>query len=133
MRILVVDDELVSRKALTSILEARGYEIVTATTVSEAVRLCLEDSTFRLIVMDVMLTDGDGVSGAKAIRKSCNAGVLYTSGTPVGGLLALGILQPEEAAAARFHFLAKPFTATEVWAAVERALSGDEGREGMIS
>jgi two-component system KDP operon response regulator KdpE len=133
MRILVVDDELVSRKALTSILEARGYEIVTAATVSEAIRLCLEDSTFRLIVMDVMLTDGDGVSAAKAVRKSCNAGVLYTSGTPVSGLLAQGILQPEEAEAAGFHFLAKPFKAAEVWAAVERALSGDEGGEGMIS
>ena len=133
MRILVVDDDLVSRKALTSILEARGYEILTAPTASEAIRLCREDPSLALIVMDILLTDGDGVSTAKEIRKACDIDVLYTSGTPVSALLAQGILQPEDTRPGRFHFLAKPFTAADVWAAVERLLSEKGGDGGVIS
>ena len=133
MRILVVDDDLVSRRALTSILEARGYEILAAPTASEAIRLCREDSSLALIVMDIVLTDGDGVSAAKEIRKSCTINVLYTSGTPVSALLAQGILQPEDTQSGRFHFLAKPFTAGDVWAAVERLLSEKGGDGGVIS
>jgi CheY-like chemotaxis protein len=131
MRILVVDDDPVSRKALTSILAARGNEILTAGAGSEAIRLCRDDPDIRLIVMDVMLTDGNGVSIAREIEKSCNVSVLFTSGTPVTGLVAQGFLKPEEVEDAGFYFLSKPFTASEVWVGVERALSG-KGEKGDV-
>jgi CheY-like chemotaxis protein len=124
MRILVVDDDLGSRKVLTSILRARGHEVLTAATGSEAVELCKADPDIRLIVMDVMLTDRDGVSTAREIANSCHVSVLFTSGTPVAGLAAQGFLKPEDVRDAGFYFLSKPFTAAEVWAAVERAVGG---------
>jgi DNA-binding response OmpR family regulator len=77
--------------------------------------------------MDVMLTDGDGVSIAREILKSCRVSVLFTSGTPVAALVAQGYLRPDEVEDAGFYFLSKPFTAAEAWASVERALS-HEGR-----
>lgn len=58
-RILVVDDQKLSRDHLRTILEPEGYEVETAGGGAEALEL-LRDKTFHLIITDLKMPDMDG-------------------------------------------------------------------------
>ena len=63
-RLLLVDDEQELLKMVSDILKDAGFEtVLTAMTVKEAI-LTAKEETPDLIVLDVMLPDGDGFSGA---------------------------------------------------------------------
>lgn len=63
-----MEDDLVSASALTAILTRRGYEILHAPTVAEAMALLSERPD--TIVLDLMLPDGDGAAVLTAVRQS---------------------------------------------------------------
>ena len=61
-RLLLVDDEQELLKMVSDILKDAGFEtVLTAMTVKEAI-LTAKEETPDLIVLDVMLPDGDGFS-----------------------------------------------------------------------
>ena len=64
-RVLVIDDEANIRQTLSSALQRRGHEVVTA----ESLRQGDEFSRagYDLILLDVMLPDGNGVDLLKQI------------------------------------------------------------------
>ncbi|WP_375766076.1 response regulator transcription factor [Archangium gephyra] len=67
--ILLVEDDLNLRLALRDNLENQGgYGVEEATTVAEA-RAHLARSTFQLILLDVMLPDGDGYTLCRTLRQ----------------------------------------------------------------
>jgi PAS domain S-box-containing protein len=66
-RILVVEDHVATRISLTRLLARRGYEIVGAGTVTEALDRASEIS-FDLVVSDIGLPDGDGYSLMNKLR-----------------------------------------------------------------
>ena len=66
-RLLVVDDEQTILELLAGSLRFAGYEVVTAATGSEAVRTAAS-SRPDLILLDVMMPDGDGFEAARRIR-----------------------------------------------------------------
>ncbi len=68
-RILVVDDSVTTRTMEKSILEAAGYEVVTAVDGAEAWQL-LQESGVDLVVADVEMPRMDGFSLAERIRES---------------------------------------------------------------
>ncbi len=59
-RILLVDDHLDTNRAVTVLLQRRGYTIDSATSMHEALALAAENS-FDLIISDVGLPDGSGL------------------------------------------------------------------------
>lgn len=59
--ILIVDDEAEIRQSLSEILEEEGYQTTTAATVEEA-RTLLHDADYDVILLDIWLPDGDGLS-----------------------------------------------------------------------
>ena len=66
-RVLVVDDETTIRDLLSGSLRLAGFEVVTAASGAEAVRVaasCRPD----LILLDVMMPDGDGFEVARRLR-----------------------------------------------------------------
>ncbi|WP_288529416.1 response regulator transcription factor [uncultured Secundilactobacillus sp.] len=67
-RILVVDDEPAIVTLLTYNLETANYEVVTATSGPDAVRLALK-KPFDAILLDVMLPGIDGVEVTKRLRQ----------------------------------------------------------------
>jgi DNA-binding response OmpR family regulator len=66
-QILVVDDSLTIRMDLRSTLSAAGF-LVTACETKALAEKVLETRAFSLIVLDVLLPDGDGIDMLKQIR-----------------------------------------------------------------
>ncbi len=59
LRILVVDDELLVRKALVRVLAA--HEVVLACDANEALHVLRQDSQFHLVLSDLMMPEGSGL------------------------------------------------------------------------
>ncbi len=66
-RILVVDDELVLAEIICEFLQDEGYEAVMANGSRSALQL-LETERPNLVVLDVMMPDGDGRDVAKVVH-----------------------------------------------------------------
>jgi CheY-like chemotaxis protein len=69
--VLVVDDEKHIRVTLADILAEEGYEVGTADTGDEAVRICQRRS-FDVILMDVRMPGMDGFEAFRIIRRRCH-------------------------------------------------------------
>lgn len=67
MRILLVEDEENIREVITLNLELEHYEVVTAATGREAIRL-FQQQHFDLIILDIMLPEMDGFQVCEQIR-----------------------------------------------------------------
>ena len=69
--LLVVDDEPFLREAVAASLRFLGFEVTTAQTGSEALRLA-RDRPFDLVVLDVMLPGIDGFELCAKLREAGN-------------------------------------------------------------
>src|SRR5262245_57599865 len=68
-QILVVDDSLTVRMDLRTALGAAGF-LVTACETKALAEKVLESHSFALVILDVLLSDGDGIDLLKEIRSS---------------------------------------------------------------
>src|ERR1700724_3208599 len=75
--ILVVDDSLTVRMNLMELLDAAGRPAMACASASEARRV-LAENRFALVILDVLLRDGDGIELLEEIRATPSA-----SGTAV--------------------------------------------------
>jgi CheY-like chemotaxis protein len=66
---LIVDDDVRNVFALTSVLEAKGMEVVYAENGAEGVRILVENPLVDIVLMDVMMPEMDGYETIDAIRK----------------------------------------------------------------
>jgi two-component system, OmpR family, response regulator len=66
--LLVVDDEPFLRDAVAASLRFLGFDVITAETGAEALRL-VRDRPFDLVVLDVMLPDTDGFDVVRRLRR----------------------------------------------------------------
>jgi DNA-binding response OmpR family regulator len=66
--ILVVEDELLTRRTLQELLQREGFVVMTAGTVAEATGE-VQRRAYDLIVLDIVLPDGDGLAACKRIRE----------------------------------------------------------------
>src|SRR3954447_14096662 len=66
-RIFYIEDHEDSRHMLTALLEYRGYEVVTAATVAEGMRLAMLEQ-FDLYVLDSRFRDGTGIDLCRKLR-----------------------------------------------------------------
>ncbi len=60
-KILIVEDDQLLRLGLRVFLENEGYEVVETISGNKAIEL-IEDHQFHLIITDIMMNDGDGIS-----------------------------------------------------------------------
>ncbi len=67
-RILVVEDHVPTCRALASLLTRRGFDVITAGSLSEA-RRAAEQGQYHFIISDIGLPDGDGVTLMKELRE----------------------------------------------------------------
>ncbi len=66
--LLVVDDEPFLREAVAASLRFLGFQVTTADTAADALRLA-RDRPFDLVVLDVLLPDGDGFEVVRRLRR----------------------------------------------------------------
>ena len=68
-RILVVEDDVFLREGLCELLTKEDYEPISACNCAECRKL-FEDNSFDLVILDVMLPDGNGVELCNFIRST---------------------------------------------------------------
>ena len=66
--VLLVDDDARNIFALSSVLERRGMEVLTATTGSEAIAVMNARADVAIVLMDIMMPGMDGYETIRAIR-----------------------------------------------------------------
>jgi CheY-like chemotaxis protein len=94
-RLLLVEDDPASRKALKAIMGRRGWDVSVATNLAEA-HLHLDDP-IDVLILDLMLPDGDGTTLLNRIRTDQRTvKVVVTTGSNDSEKLAtVRLLQPD--------------------------------------
>lgn len=95
MKILVVEDDAISRKVVTTILEKEGYEVVASDSGKEAVSLLGQHHDIDAVVSDVMMPVMDGfhlLAYMKADPSLANIPVMLCSALSDAGSVRKGIL-----------------------------------------
>jgi Response regulators consisting of a CheY-like receiver domain and a winged-helix DNA-binding domain len=113
--VLVIDDEAQIRRALTTILETRGYVVAAAEDGASAIA-ALTESTPDLIVLDLTLPDMDGIELCERLRSWLTVPILVLS---VRADEADKISALETGAD---DYLTKPFSAGELVARIRALL-----------
>ncbi|RME15992.1 MAG: sigma-54-dependent Fis family transcriptional regulator [Bdellovibrio sp.] len=116
-RILVVDDETSLRTALFRALDGKGYQVITASNVKEALLLGQTGKKLDLALIDLRLPDGDGIdlmTQLKSYHPHCQVLILTGFGT-----IELAIKATQKGAA---HFVTKPFNLEEILHLVDTLL-----------
>ena len=68
--VLLVDDDARNIFALSSVLERRGMNVLTATTGSEAIELIEKTPALAIVLMDIMMPEMDGYQTMEKIRQN---------------------------------------------------------------
>jgi len=116
-KILVVDDEEVTRLSLAEILSLEGYQVASARSGEEALQK-LEEEAFDLVLADLVMKEVDGLQVMEAAKK-------LSPETVVIMLTAHGTLESAIQAMRQgaYDYLIKPCGAQEIVASVESGLA----------
>ena len=115
--ILVVDDEEYILQVLKILLQAKGYDVITASDGSKAIGVVRSVEDVNLVISDVRMSPMDGIELLKLIHEE-------RPGLPVIMLTAYGSPKSmlEAAGLGSFAYLSKPFSVEEVLDTVRRGL-----------
>lgn len=75
MKVLIVEDNENIREAVSSFLELENYEVMIAGDIHKAERLLSKEPD--LILLDIMLPDGNGYQFAKEVRSSSDTPIIF--------------------------------------------------------
>ena len=114
-RVLVVDDERQIRRFLRAALSTQGYEVLEAGSVQEAIAKATTERP-DLVVLDLGLPDGDGLTVVQSLREWTEIPILVLSvrGQEADKVAALD--------AGADDYLTKPFSTGELSARLRAAL-----------
>jgi DNA-binding response OmpR family regulator len=76
--ILVVEDELLTRRTLQELLQREGFVVTTTGTVAEAMGE-VNRRTYDLVLLDILLPDGDGFAACRRIRERHRMPIIFLS------------------------------------------------------
>jgi HAMP domain-containing protein/CheY-like chemotaxis protein/signal transduction histidine kinase len=112
---LLVDDDARNIFALSSALERRGMQVLTATTGKEAIAVVESTPNLSIVLMDIMMPEMDGYQTIAAIRKKPNLGRL-----PIIALTAKAMKGDREKCleAGASDYLAKPVNTEQLLSAL---------------
>ena len=113
--ILVVDDEVRIREVIQLALEREGFRVRCASDTREA-RLAITQHTFSLLVLDIMLPDGDGLAFCRELRQRSSTPILFVSARSDEIDRILGLEMGGD------DYLTKPFSPRELVARVKAVL-----------
>lgn len=130
LRVLVVDDHEINRRAVELILSPLGCDIATAADGLLALAQC-ESAVFDVIFMDVRMPELDGRETTRRLRAQGgpNAGVpiiAVTADTAADDIAAC-------MAAGMTYFVSKPLTPAALLGALQRVMSGEGSEAGAAT
>jgi two-component system response regulator RegX3 len=122
LRILVVEDEAAISEPLAESLEREGFDTVVAATL-EAAREAYERQAPDLILLDVMLPDGDGRDLAREIRRQSDVPIIMLTarGEEIDRVVGLELGADD--------YVVKPFSMRELTARIRAILRRGRGPE----
>jgi len=105
--ILIVEDDPMIRSFLKAVLEAEEYDVTEAETGAEMFA-ALDGANFDVIVLDIMLPDGNGVDFARTLRRTSNMPIVFATAVTDTDTRrrAIGLMQVD--------YVTKPFDAQEL-------------------
>ena len=124
-KILLVEDDKESAKSLSSLLQKKGYSVVSVFKGEDAFRL-LQDEKFDLAIIDLILPDMQGHSLCALIRhdkKIKNLPIIVSTG------LNDSFTKETSQDIGANEFLGKPYHRDDLISAVERCLSGKANKK----
>src|SRR5213083_1638534 len=115
-RILIIDDERPILMTLEALLERRGYQVDTAPTASQGLKM-LKTKSPSLVLLDLQLPDAEGMQTLDSIKTD-------SPEMPVIILTAHDTLHNaiESIKRGAYHFISKPYAPEELLSLVEKAL-----------
>ena len=121
-KILMIEDNKDILDANQIMLELEGYEVFTAKNAEQGERLALKENP-DLIILDVMLPDGNGIDLCKELRKERDFSIIFLSalGTKqdvINGLRAGG-----------YDYISKPYIMEELLLRIKVMLRNSENKE----
>ncbi|USG63356.1 response regulator [Brevibacillus ruminantium] len=116
-KILVIDDEPITRMDIREMLQEEGYDVVAeGKNGKEAIELTQKWKP-NLIIMDVKMPVMDGLKASRIIRNTSNSAVLLLTAYSAGEMIA------EAECAGVCAYLVKPVSEEELLPAVERVIN----------
>ncbi len=127
MTVLVVEDDSIILEGLKFALMQEGYQVATAQTAAEAMKVIEGETDIGFYLLDVMLPDGDGFQICRKIRKVSQSPVLFLTACDdeVNTVMAL-----EQGAD---DYIAKPFRIRELMARMKAILRRTEGEQKIFA
>lgn len=119
-RVLVVDDHAAARESVTDVLRHAGYDVLGASSASEALAM-LAKQEFQVIITDLQMPGMDGLEFIREIhhRRLLVQVIMVTAHATIASAV-------EAMRFGAFDYLEKPFNATQLEATVGRAI--DRGK-----
>jgi len=114
-RVLLVDDDLSILTLLSDVLAERGLLVETACSGEEAICL-IEEKTFDLIVLDIMMKGISGLDVCRKIRDEVSCPILFLSALDDTGDIVKGLGLGAD------DYLTKPFVLEELVARIQAHL-----------
>lgn len=117
-RIMIVDDDTSLRTALFRALDRKGFQVITSSSMKEAIQLGQTERPADMVLVDLRLPDGDGIdlmTELKRINPQTQFIVLTGFGTIESAIRATK--------SGADHFITKPFELDEVLNLIDRTLS----------
>ncbi|MDY6930532.1 MAG: response regulator [Halobacteriota archaeon] len=115
-RVLVVDDEQITRILIESILDRKGYDVITLPSGKDALKFLKDDMDIDVILLDIMMPELDGFGVLKAMKEMPDA-----SNIKVIMLTAMSQVDDKVKAftSGASDYLLKPFEKEELIARIE--------------
>lgn len=108
-RILLVEDDLALCQSLQKALEVERYEVVVAENYNQAKEeFC--DGRFQLVILDIQLPDGNGISLCQEIRFISDVPILFLTANDNEDVLVEGLNNGGD------DYMTKPFRIKELYA-----------------
>ncbi|MBE2893519.1 two-component system response regulator ArcA [Spirabiliibacterium falconis] len=106
-KILIVEDEAVTRNTLKSIFEAEGYDVLEAAD-GNKMHAILSENTIHLVIMDINLPGKNGLMLARELRENADTALMFLTGrdNEVDKILGLEIGADD--------YITKPFNPREL-------------------
>ncbi len=115
-RILVIDDSPEAREVISRNLTAEGFQVLSAPGVPEAVQI-LDSDSLDLVITDLKMPKVGGIELIKHVRaRSSDIGIIMVTGYASIESAVSAVKEGAE------HYLAKPFTDSELLTAVRDVL-----------
>jgi DNA-binding response OmpR family regulator len=116
-RLLIVEDDSVTRNLLTQVLEQAGYQVTAVRDGSEALSTLQQQGLPHLIILDLGLPGMHGFQLSERIKRMGDVPIVILTGDSSEDHRIEGILQYAE------DYITKPFNVREVAARIQRILS----------